>query len=108
MTRLEEISRAAANNEPCPDNLSQSEFMLFEGLRYLYKCFRLGAVTREEAVKERKSILDKYRDGEALERLWRCHSRRYQRVLRLEPQINHGECEMCKRILGILDGTVNE
>lgn len=105
---VEEISKAAANNEPCPDNLSQSETMLFESLRCLYQSFLGGCVSREQAVKERKQIINLYRQNHISEQLWKCHAKRYQRVLKLEPQISSGDCEMCKRVIGILDGTIQE
>lgn len=103
-----DISRAAVGNEPCPENLSQSEIMLFHSLRCLYGSYAAGAIDRTQAIKERKQIISSYRQNSVKESLWDSFAKRYQSVLGLEPRVISEGCELCRRIIAILDGRDRE
>ena len=54
--------KAAMNGDELPDNLGYPEQVLFLELRMLYDQYRKGIIPdREQAVREKKRLLDEYR-----------------------------------------------
>lgn len=54
---LNELERAAMKNDPMPDGLCFQDQVLYQGLRYLYRQFKTGTISREQGAEEKKEIL---------------------------------------------------
>lgn len=54
---IADLERIAMRNDPMPDNLSFQDQVLYQGLRYLYRQFKSGTITREQGAKEKKALL---------------------------------------------------
>lgn len=53
--------KQAMRGDPMPDGLNYPDQLLYQALALLYARYRLGAVTKDQAVLEKKSLLDNYR-----------------------------------------------
>lgn len=51
------FERSAMNGEPMPPNLNGVEQCEFLGLTYLYKLYKSGTISREDAAKEKRIML---------------------------------------------------
>lgn len=54
---INELERAAMKNDPMPDGLRFPDQVLYQGLRYLYRQFKAGTISREEGAKEKKRLM---------------------------------------------------
>ena len=54
---ITELERVAMKNDPMPDGLNFQDQVLYQGLRYLYRQFKSGAISREQGAKEKKAML---------------------------------------------------
>jgi hypothetical protein len=104
-----EIEVSAKNNDEMPDALNGPEQCLFLSFRQLYRNFRTGAVTREQAGREKQRILKAYDD---FKRLHDMYSKYRSRWIKAEPMMsviekNIADCPTCdtaRKIIRILDG----
>lgn len=53
--------KQAMNGEELPDNLGYADQVMYLSLRLLYATYRKGIIDREQAVREKKRLLDEYR-----------------------------------------------
>lgn len=51
------FERAAMHNEPMPDGLCLSDIKAFQALRWLYKSYKSGNITRDQAALEKRAIV---------------------------------------------------
>ena len=57
------FERAAKNNEPMPDNLTEQEALIYSFLRNLYWSLQRGLITSEQAPREKAVTLKKMEKG---------------------------------------------
>lgn len=71
LIRAEEINKLAFNRPEMPDDLlCQAERMLFLSLRSLYYQFNTKFITREQAVREKASLIEHYLDVQMWESIF--------------------------------------
>jgi hypothetical protein len=52
---------AAMRGDPMPEGLKSYDCTMFQNLSLLYQRYRKGMIDREQAIKEKKTLLDAYR-----------------------------------------------
>lgn len=52
--------KQAMNGDPLPQGLEYPDQILYLGLRLLYKQYRIGLVSREQATEEKRQLLQEY------------------------------------------------
>lgn len=65
--------KAAMNGDELPDDLGYADQVMYLSLRMLYATYRKGIIDREQAVREKKKLVDEYRMykfRENLEKQW--------------------------------------
>lgn len=53
--------QAAMRGDPMPEGLKSCDCTMFQNLSLLYQRYRKGMIDREQAIKEKKTLLDAYR-----------------------------------------------
>lgn len=102
--KQEELERLAAKSEPLPDNLTLPEQWLYLSLRALYREFRAGTITCEQAAQEKAKLLDEY---ELAKLHYSAYVQATERANRYSPLLVEAEksgCDVCRKIVRIFDG----
>lgn len=103
----EELERLAAKSEPLPDGLTLPEQWLYLSLRLLYKEHKAGMVTREQAAKEKRAILDQYELAKLHYSAYQQTTERTNRYGYLFAEAEKSGCDVCRKIVRILDGRMS-
>lgn len=100
---------AAKRNQPMPDGLSSAEQRSFQSLALLTARYKLGGLTAEQAVKERKEIDRAYEHDAYCEKLNDWHIRLTKNIeiaharYRKNPTIENANI-----LSGVIDGFIRE
>lgn len=99
-----EIETLAKKGTPLPESATLAESLLYHNMRRLYWEYRNGVVDTEQAKKEKGRLIKQF----GVQKLWEdCGQEQYERwrkYLRLVSEVEKCGCEICKRIVRILDG----
>ncbi|HCA29770.1 MAG TPA: hypothetical protein DEP23_09490 [Ruminococcaceae bacterium] len=87
-----------------PDGLTQPEQWLYLSLRALYREYRSGAVSKEQAAQEKRAILDQYELADMSYRVYKEASDRANQYSAILTEAEKSGCEICKKIVKIFDG----
>lgn len=104
MDILELERRAAQPGAQLPQGLTLGEQMLFYTLEGLYHNFRSGAINREQGAREKRRILDAYRQVQFQEELWEDTQKRRRRISREIGSLYMCACPHCRKLASIMDG----
>lgn len=104
MDLLELEKLAAKPGAELPDGLTLGEQMLFYTLEGLYHNFRSGAINREQGAREKRRILDAYRQVQFQEELWEDTQKRRKRLSREIGSLYLCACPHCRKVASIMDG----
>lgn len=103
----EELERLAAKSEPLPNNLTLPEQWLYLSLRVLYREFKTGAITREQATKEKTSILKQFEMAQLHHKAYTQATERSNKYGYLFAEAEKSGCDVCRKIVRILDGRMS-
>lgn len=103
------FEQIAISGGEMPDGLTGPEQRFFLGLRALYHQKRVGIITRETAVAEKKKLVHTYSkdvaDSEVCDRLIACHTKINNSVWQLYAEFKRApSMELANRIVRVFDG----
>lgn len=99
-----EIEKIAASGGDMPDGLKMPEIMLFQSMRSLYALYKIGRISRDNAKKEKRVILEQHRDAELMQRIYDYHRKISNDLSYISQKIKHSECECCKAVADAVSG----
>lgn len=102
------IDAAARKNEPLSDSAGLSDRQLYCCLRTLYREYRNGIVSVEQAKREKQKLIDIHKNNALWERIFHEHSRQMTEIGKLSNRVEHDGCEICKQMARIFDGRQKE
>ena len=102
-----DIEKIAMHNDDMPDGLNSAEQLLFLSLRFLYESYNRKMITREQASKEKQSILSRFAEMQRQVEICEMHYKRYIELAGISKKVESGNCNRCKEIMRILDGRKN-
>ena len=102
-----DIEKIAMHSDDMPDGLNSAEQLLFLSFRFLYESHRRGMITREQAKKEKQSILSRFGEMQRQVEICQMHYKRYVELAGISKEVESGDCDRCKQIMRILDGRTN-
>lgn len=111
MIDFKEIELSAYSNNPLPKRYpSQAEQFAYLSMRALYNDYRKKNLGKEQAQQERLNILHAYESAIAKEEFSLLEHKAFDN-LRValggcSKQVESGNCEVCKRIMRIIDGRI--
>lgn len=80
--RTKEIELSAARNVPPPKHLTMSEMCFYITLRSLYRYYRKGEISKNDASKEKQQIIGKCTEFESAYKQWCSVYKSYQDNIR--------------------------
>lgn len=99
-----EIETKAKKGTPLPEGATLAESLFYHNLRALYKEYRDGVISKEQAKVEKSRLINQF----GVEKLWEsCVQNDYERWRKyqiLQSEAEKNGCEICRRIVRILDG----
>ncbi len=101
---LEELERRAMASESLPNDIPQPQQLLFLSFRNLYREYRCGAISREEARKEKAKLLTEYALAIRNYDLYIAEAKRRNRLSAYLSELNIHGCERCRLAARIFDG----
>lgn len=101
----EEIERLAASEVvEMPDNLEMPEQLLLLTLATLYHNYRIGAVNRDRAKREKSRILVGYGQVQSMYKVAKQHEEIQERLKKNIGTLYKCGCENCRKLLNIFTG----
>lgn len=101
-----DIEKIAIHNDDMPSNLNPAEQLLFLSFRFLYASYRAGTITREQAKKEKQSILNRFEQMQRWAKIYQDTCRVWCELAGISKEVESGDCDRCKQIMRILDGRI--
>lgn len=102
MPWTEALEHAAKDGKALPDGLTLAEKQLYVAMRALYSSYARGDISREEAKREKRLLLNDFRDAELQAK---ARERSIKTWMWVDLNLNKCECPEClalkKVILGI-------
>lgn len=92
MAWTEELERSASAGKPLPDGLTGPEKALYIAMRGLYWQYRNGAIDLTQAKREKRAILDDFKEMELREKAWERSVKAWRWV---DLSLNKCECPEC-------------
>lgn len=100
----EQIERSAMHNDSLPAGLTQPEQLLFLSFRCLYASYRAGTITRDQAKKEKRDLLQAYDTAARWSEIYQDTCRIRVELGGMSKEVESGDCERCKKMMRIFDG----
>ena len=101
---VEDIEKLAKSGTPLPDTATLAESLLYHNLRRLYWEYRHHILDANQAKMEKNRLIQQF----GLEQLYtRCGQQEYERWRRyqvIQAEAEKNGCDICKKIVRILDG----
>lgn len=101
-----ELERAALKGLDMPKNLWQFEQLCFLSLRCLYREFKSGVITKNQARAEKQDIIKAYEIGELHHRVDMQTQQMWHDLSEYLRMINFDGCEQCRTAAKIIDGRI--
>lgn len=105
---FDELCALAGNSRPLPRSAPSLERITYHGLTWLYRAYRRGAFSKDEAAEEKETLRREYedarrKDNDALK------SHKYIDQIRVAfggqfKAVKESGCPICRRLIEILDG----
>lgn len=105
---FDELCTIAGNGRPFPRSASALERITYRGLTWLYRSYRRGAFSKDEAAEEKELLRRDYEDAQK-----ECenHMKLFHHIddIRVAfggqfKEVQQSGCPVCKRLVEILDG----
>lgn len=103
-----EVDAFARKNEPLPDEAGLCDMMLYHILTALYREYKEGIVSKELAKVEKTRAMEKHRDVELWERIYKENTRRTTEISKIMAEVSKNGCEVCRRVAKIYDGRIKQ
>ena len=103
-----EIDEIARHGQPMPDNMRLTEILLYQSLRLLYRSYKLKIVSKEQAKSEKARIIQQFGVQNLWERTDAESAERWHKYQVVQSEAEKHGCEICRRIVRILDGREKE
>jgi len=100
----EEIERLAMRGESLPTDLNQAEQLLFMSFRCLYKSYRAGTISREQAQNEKHELLETFNEENRWIKIYQDTCKMRVELAKVSRDMVVDGCPICKRAIGIVDG----
>lgn len=102
----EELEKLAASGGELPSDIGMNQKILYIALRLLYRTYKQGIITREQASAEKRKIYDSYEllmlDFRILEKTKKTR----ERLIKDSDRLRNCGCEHCKELLDIFYGLI--
>ena len=99
-----EIEALAKKNTPLPEGATLAERLFYRNLRQLYREYREGTVDKVQAKREKGELVKQFGKEKLWEDCGQEHYERWRGYLRIVSKAEKEGCEICRRIVRILDG----
>lgn len=103
-----EVDAFARKNEPLPDEAGLCDMMLYHILTALYREYKEGIVSKELAKVEKTRAMEKHRDVELWERIYKENTRRITEISKVMIAANNSGCPICQKVAKIYDGRIKQ
>lgn len=105
--KADELNIMAAKLMPLPQGLTQAEQQLYKSLCLIYREFRAGQITKEQAIFEKQEFYKSYIDSAYALDLWKTYGEYATIFEHHSSEIHQNGCDVCKKLNDILCGIFN-
>lgn len=105
---FDELCTIAGNGRPLSRSALSWERVTYRGLTWLYRSYRRGAFSKDEAAEEKESLRREYEDAQKKEKY---DLKTHQHIDQIRvafggwfKKVKKSGCPVCKRLVEILDG----
>ncbi|MDO4945836.1 MAG: hypothetical protein Q4E74_11640 [Ruminococcus sp.] len=102
--RADELNKTAAKLMPLPDGLTQPEQLLYKSLCFVYRDYKIGKLTYEQARKEKQELYKAYTDAAYSLDMWRTYQKIVNVFRHKQYEIKNNGCEVCRSLERLLCG----
>lgn len=99
-----DVAELARTNQPLPSGMSASAQLLYYTLRGIYRSYKAGELTIDQAKRVKSNALRDYDSNALGESIWHENARRMSEISRVLIQAEKCGCEYCRQIARIFDG----
>lgn len=104
IAKADKLNSMAAKLLPMPDGLTQPEQLLFKSLCLLYREYRSGLLTSEQAKAEKQKLYKAYISAAYDLDLWHTYGEICKAYQHEQYEIHHNGCEVCQKLDRLLCG----
>lgn len=108
IAKAEELNGMAAKLMPLPDGLTQPEQLLYKSLCLLYREYRGGKISAEQAKAEKQKLYKAYINAAYDLDLWHTYAEICKAYHKVQHEIHTSGCEVCKKLNRLLCGLKEE
>lgn len=106
IAKAEDLNGMAAKLMPMPEDLTQPEQLLYKSLCFLYREYRSGQITREQALKDKKQMYSAYIDSTYMFDLYKTYGKIAETFQHRSHEIKENGCEVCRRLDRLICGLI--
>ena len=100
-----DIDAIARKRNPLPDDAGLCDMMLYHILTALYREYKEGIISKELARTEKARAMEKHRDAELWERIYKENTRRITELDRIASEsFREHKCPLCTKMYDIFTG----
>lgn len=104
MAKADKLNKMAAKLLPLPDGLTQPEQLLYKSLCLLYREYRGGDITNEDARAEKQELIKSYIKSAYDLDLWQTYGVICKAYRKMDHEIYTNGCKVCKKLSRLLCG----
>ena len=104
IAKAEDLNGMAAKLMPMPEDLTQPEQLLYKSLCLLYREYRSGQITREQALKDKKQMYSAYIDSAYMFDLYETYGKISEVFQHHSYEIKESGCDVCRRLDRLICG----
>jgi hypothetical protein len=101
---IADLERLASDGAELPDGLTSPQVWLYLSLRALYRCYRDGHISREQAQREKGRVIAAYESARMTMEMYRAGWKRFERIRNFQSEIEKSGCGLCRKVVRIFDG----
>ena len=101
---VEDVEKLAKCGTPLPDTATLAESLLYHNLRRLYWEYRYHILDADQAKIEKNRLINQFGVQQLWEQCGQEQHDRWRRYQRIQAEAEKHGCDICKRIVRILDG----
>ena len=100
----DEIYELARKRQTAPDSLTLPEQLLYTTARNIYKAYRDGIISVEQAKQEKRQSIRNFESLNLKYEIYTDHMRRMVKISQLLTEADKNGCEICGRVSRVFDG----
>lgn len=99
-----QIELLAFKSSPLPSSCNTIERACYQAMEFLHMKYRAGMIDREYAALQKRQIRDAYESDMLIYRMYLIESERQRKISDMVLQVQYSGCDICRKVLAILDG----